>query len=931
MAGVSSIERLTLLVGSAFGPDDSMGFGRISAARNDGLCDPGYVFAGVAPSGVVTFLFTDIEGSTRRWESDADAMRADLAVHDEVLRSAIDSHDGYLFKTTGDGVVAAFASPRSAVEAALAAQLALALPVRMGLATGEAQLRDGDYFGAVLNRAARVMAAGHGGQVLVADSTAALLKGVDLINLGSRWLRDVPDPITVFQLRSPDLQAEFPPLKTLPLNQGNLRPQTSSFIGRGSAVVELEAAVRTHRLVTLTGVGGVGKTRLALEIASQLSNEFPDGVWVFELAAVVDAAAVPDAVAAVLGITQQPGKSVTDSIADALEGRNRLLVFDNCEHVLDAVADLLDAILGRSATLTILATSREGVGVADEQLWPVRALDIEAAVDLFVERARRVAPAFAIDDPAAVAQICERLDGIPLAIELAASRVSSMGVEEIGRRLEHRFRFLTGSRRGAERHQTLRQAVAWSYDLLDTSAKALLERCSVFCGGFDLESACAVAGLDEDDYTVLDQLDALVRKSLLVADRSGSGTRFSMLETIRQFAHDRLVEHGAEAETHGAHARLFAGCEEKVVAVWDSPRQRDAYTWFETEFANLRAAFRWSADNGDLDTTIAVACCAGFFGTWLELYEPVAWVEEVLETARAAGHRRLPQLYVAAAQCYAAGRTDDAARYLDASFDTVELADFDAVPFGSQISTGFVYSAAGQPQRWVDACRRVIDNPAEVQLVARASLAMALRVTHSDESAAAAEGLLAAAESADNPNRAAYALLAYGLAHGDTSPAAAHDAWGRAFTIAQNSGNRQMESALAAMLCTMAATADHLPLGVSKNGSLNAIDYLTVAIRRYHDAGSITLLYFPLGMLAVIFDNLGEYEQAAIVSGFAVNTATALPPKILATVTHLRAVLGDQMYESFAGTGERMTPAEMVTYAFDQIDLARTSVASAER
>jgi hypothetical protein len=246
---------------------------------------------------------------------------------------------GFMFKHTGDGVCAAFSSPRSAVDAAVAAQRALELPVRMGLATGEAELREGDYFGTVLNRAARVMAAGHGGQILVAESTAGLLTGLDLVDLGPRRLRDVPTPVGVFQVRAPGLRAEFPPLRALDASQGNLRPAATSFIGRESELDEVQAAVRAHRLVTLTGVGGVGKTRLALEVASHLADEFPDGAWFFDLAAVADPAAVPNTVAAVLGITQQPGKSVGESVAAALEGRLRLLVFDNCEHMRDAAAD----------------------------------------------------------------------------------------------------------------------------------------------------------------------------------------------------------------------------------------------------------------------------------------------------------------------------------------------------------------------------------------------------------------------------------------------------------------------------------------------------------------------------------------------------------------------------------------------------------------
>ncbi|GAA4290331.1 hypothetical protein GCM10023161_34780 [Mycobacterium paraffinicum] len=495
----------------------------------------------------MTFLFTDVEGSTRRWEADADGMRVALAAHDDALRTAIEAHGGWLFKHTGDGVCAAFASPRSAVDAAVAAQRALDLPVRMGLATGEAELRDGDYFGTVLNRAARLMAAGHGGQILLADSTAGLLSGVDLVNLGPRRLRDVPMPVEVFQVQAAGLRAEFPPLRALDTSPGNLRPAATSLIGREAAVADIEAAVKAHRLVTLTGVGGVGKTRLAVEVAAQLADVFPDGVWLFELAVVTDPAAVPDAVAAVLGITQQPGKTVSESVAAALEGRVRLLVFDNCEHVLDAAADLIEAILARSPTVRILATSREGLGLPDEQVRPVRSLDAAAGVDsaavtLFVERAQAITPGFSMADggeAAAVSEICQRLDGIPLAIELAASRMASMTAGEMRDRLDHRFRLLVGARRGLERHHTLRHAVAWSYDLLDDIEKTVLERCSVFAGGFDVQSACAVAGSDDlDEYAILEVLDALVRKSLVVADRAAGRTRFSMLETIRQFAED---------------------------------------------------------------------------------------------------------------------------------------------------------------------------------------------------------------------------------------------------------------------------------------------------------------------------------------------------------------------------------------------------------
>jgi len=332
-------------------------------------------------------------------------------------------------------------------------------------------------------------------------------------------------------------------------------------------------------------------------------------------------------VGAVLGINQQPGKTVSESVAAALEGRVRLLVFDNCEHVLDAAADLAEAVLAQSETAKILATSREGLALADEQVWPVRSLAIDAAVDLFTERAHYVAPALTFDDASVVEDICRRLDGIPLAIELAASRTSSMAVDEIRDHLDHRFKLLVGSRRALGRHQTLRHAVAWSYDLLDDAERRLLERCSVFAGGFDLESACAVAGSEADRYQIVDTLDALVRKSLIVTEHLPGRTRFSMLETVREFADEQLADRGTAEEVRDAHARYYAEREAEIMALWDSPRQREAYMWFSIELANLRNAFRWAADRNDLDTAATIATFVGLIGFFADNYEPSTWAE----------------------------------------------------------------------------------------------------------------------------------------------------------------------------------------------------------------------------------------------------------------------------------------------------------------
>jgi predicted ATPase len=877
------------------------------------------------PSGVVTFLFTDIEGSTRRWESDADGMRAALLAHDEVLRSAIEGHGGFLFKHTGDGVCAAFASPKSAVDAAVTAQRALELPVRMGLATGEAELREGDYFGAVLNRAARVMAAGHGGQMLLAESTAGLLSGVDLVDLGPRRLRDLPTAAQVFQVQAEGLRTDFPPLRALDVSPGNLRPAVTSFIGREAEVAEVQAAMKAHRLMTLTGVGGVGKTRLALEVAGRLVDEFPDGVWFFELAAVSDPAAVPDAVAAVLGITQQPGRSVAESVAAALEGRVRLLVFDNCEHVLDAAADLIEAILAASATTKILATSREGLGIADERLWPVPSLDVGAGVDstavaLFFERAQHVSPRFTATDAgeaAAVVEICRRLDGIPLAIELAASRMAAMTASEVRDRLDHRLRLLVGSRRALERHHTLRHAVAWSYDLLDEPEKALLDRCSVFAGGFDLESACAVMGSD-DDFATLDLLDVLVRKSLLVADRSSGRTRFSMLETIRQFAEEQLVARGEASEIRAAHSRYFAGREAHIMALWDSPRQRDAYDWVAIELANLRTAFRWAADQGDLDVAAAIATYAAFLGVAVENNEPIAWAEELIEPARAVNHPRLAFLYAIASMCYTTGRIEAAVGYADAGQIVLDRSH-DALPYGIEAWLRSVYLAIGQPERSAELCRAQLARRRDSHVHIRSWLVSSLAVAGSDERAMdSADGLVEAAEATGNPSVLGFALGAYGLAFRDADPIGALNALSRGLVIAQDSGNRTVASALAPFLARL--EAEH-------GGTVSAFDHLTLTIRSYHNSGNTAAIRVPLAILAAHFDRLGRYEPAATIAGFALSPfSAAAVPEITTAITHLLDVLGEATYESLARKGETMTTAAMVTYAYDQIDQARAKL-----
>jgi hypothetical protein len=461
--------------------------------------------------------------------------------------------------------------------------------------------------------------------------------------------------------------------------------------------------------------------------------------------------------------------------------------------------------------------------------------------------------------------------------------------------------------------------VQWSHDLLDDTEKALLARCSVFGGGFDLAAAYAVGGCG-DDLTTLDVLDALVRKSLLVADRSSGRTRFSMLETIRQFAEEQLVASGAATEARTAHARYFAGREADIMSLWDSPRQRDAYDWFTLELANLRAAFRWATDHGDLDVAAPIATSAAWLGFVTDNYEPTAWVEELIEPARANDHPRLTGLYVMASLCYMAGRNDAAIRYTEAA-QTAISSGRDHVPYGAEAFLGSVYPAVGQPERWIQSSRAQLARGRDTHSLTATSLVIGLAITGSADAAMeAANGLIDAAEATGNPLALSWALLAYGLAGHDADPVGSLAALRRALAIAQASGNRFIES----------TTAYTLGGDEAQHGDpLAAFDYFAVAIGNLFDSGNAYMLRAPLGFLATFFDRLGRYEPAATIAGFVVSsplTALSVMAEFAIANAHLRNVLGEATYESLARKGEAMTTAEIVTYAYAQIDQARTEL-----
>jgi predicted ATPase/class 3 adenylate cyclase len=590
-----------------------------------------------APTGTVTFLFTDVEGSTRRWEQEPAAMREALANHDEILRRAIERHGGVVFATGGDGFAAAFGRAGDAVAGAASAQAELqatdSLRVRMGMHTGEAVERGGDYYGPTVNRAARLMAVAHGGQVLLSRATQELVSGCELVDLGEHRLRDLSRAEHVFQLAAPGLWNEFPALRSLDAFAGNLPLQLTSFVGRDEELAAVTAAVSDARLVTIIGVGGVGKTRLALQAGAELINEYRDGVWICELATANEEESVEQVVAGSLGVTPQPGVTLTQSTVEFLRNKEMLLLLDNCEHVLDAVGELADSILRACSAVRVVATSREPLAIDGERIFPLRSLSLvrtpddpqswmaSDAVRLFEDRARAARPGFVVDegniDP--VAETCRRLDGIPLAIELAAARVVAMSPRELAELLDERFRLLTGGRRGSlERHQTLRATVEWSYSLLTDTERAVFDRLAV-CAGCDAAGARVIASADDlDAWSVLDAVEALVRKSMLVVEeQADASTRYQQLETLRQFGLERLEQAGTLDAARRRHAAYFAEFAERIGPDLLGPDELRVRVGLYAELENLRAACTWALDRDDRgDAELGVRILSALAEDW---------------------------------------------------------------------------------------------------------------------------------------------------------------------------------------------------------------------------------------------------------------------------------------------------------------------------
>ena len=625
------------------------------------------------PTGTVTFLFTDIEGSTRLWQQHPEPMKQALLRHHALLQQSIESSNGYVFQIVGDAFCAAFHTAAGGVAAALAAQRALAaepwgetgpIRVRMALHTGTADLHAGEHkageymSGLTLSHTARLLSVAHGGQILVSNATQELVRNdlpslVELRNLGLHRLRDLTRAEHVYQVVAQRLPDRFPALRSLEVVPNNLPRQLTTFIGREREIAEAKRLLAETHLLTITGPGGSGKTRLSLEIGARLLSEYPDGVWLVEFAHLADPARVPQVLATALSVREEADRPLLVTLVDHLRPKRVLLLLDNCEHLIDACAGLADTLLRGCPEVKILPSSREALGLTGEVVFRVPPLSLPdsrlvpalerlaeyEAVRLFVDRAIAVKPDFTLTDDtaAAVVQICRRLDGIPLAIELAAARVRTLSVQQITAHLDERFRLLTGgSRTALPRHQTLRGLIDWSYGLLSEAERELFRRVSVFVGGWTLEASVAVcAGVDVDRYDIVELLGRLVDKSLCLIDGEGSDPRYRLLETIRQYGFEKLAETSEGQVVRARHRDFYLGFAEDAEPRLQGPEQVAWLQRLEADHDNLRAALRWSLDCDETEAALRFGSALSlFWDTHGYVREGREWLDELLAHAR---------------------------------------------------------------------------------------------------------------------------------------------------------------------------------------------------------------------------------------------------------------------------------------------------------
>lgn len=611
------------------------------------------------PSGTVTFLFTDIEGSTKLARAHPETWEGARARHHTILREAFETNNGYIFQIIGDAFCVTFHNAGDALNAATKAQQDLqnetwgdvTIRVRMGIHTGEAELQEDDQYQGylTLSLVQRLMSAGHGGQTLLSGACENLLRGqlpdgIDLLDMGRHNFKDIPQAIRMFQVNAPDLQRDFSPIRTFDILPNNLPVQLTSFVGREKQLADVKKLLQDTHMLTLIGPGGTGKTRISIQSANDLLTQYPDGVWLVELAPILDPLLVPRTTAITIGLRDEPQRPVIDMLCDYLSKKKMLILLDNCEHLVDACAQMADRILHAASDVRILASSREALGIAGEVTYRVPSLGLpdvdhlpsmEAlsqyeAVTLFIDRATSAIPSFAVtnENAPSLAQICHRLDGIPLAIELAAGKIRVLSVEQIAQRLDDRFRLLTGgSRTALERHQTLRATVDWSYNLLPPEEQVLFRRLSVFVGGWTLEAAESVCGVDlvsdevrSDD--VLNLLEQLINKSLVITDEDRGASRFRMLETMRQYANEKLVESGESDMLRDKHFEYFLGLAEIAAPHLIRTEQLEWLAQLDADYENLRAALEFALRKKSAEPSLRL--CAALGSYW---YMRTYWLE----------------------------------------------------------------------------------------------------------------------------------------------------------------------------------------------------------------------------------------------------------------------------------------------------------------
>ena len=912
------------------------------------------------PTGTVTFLFTDLEGSTRLWEQYPEAMKDALARHDEILRDAIASNRGHVVKGRGDGVHAAFATADSAVRAALAAQRALtdetwestgALRVRMGVHTGPAEQRDGDYYGTAVNRAARLMGVAHGGQVVVSLASQELLRdgmpdGCGLVDLGAHRLRDLSRAEHVFQLAAPGLGSQFPALQSLESFPSNLPVHVSSFVGRDDELVAVAKALEESRIVTITGVGGVGKSRLATQVAAEALPGYPDGAWLCEFAAATDEDTLMQIAAASVGAAPRPGVSMLDSIVEFLRARSVLLVLDNCEHLLVAAGRLTERVLHECHDVRVLATSREGLAVEGERVWPLRSLavpDADAATTvvtnpsarLFSERAEAARPDFAVDasNAKSVAEICRRLDGIPLALELAAARVGAMSPAEVAGHLDERFRLLTGGRRTAvERHQTLRATVDWSYSLLEARERVVFDRLGVFAGSFDAAAAIAVVTDDEiESWDAIDALGSLVAKSLVLAEEADDGTtRYQLLETLRQYTRERLEERGEADAFRRRHATYFADFAEVVAPALQS---RDELLWrarLRRDLDNFRAALTWSLDSADdEDGELAVRTVSALASqATLDRTAGIsAWAQRCLARAsRSTPERQARVVSAAAWDATVRGSYERARELMDAAIGDGLLALEGEAGFAGRgaLTVAALYSGEfDEARRLVGEVRAGLERAGRTSdpfewIVNETTAAMVEGLEGDVESGRViAEGALVRAQGTESPTLLGLALYVLGWTTMYTDPDRALRLFDEVIAIGR-SGAAEMTYAHAL------ARAAEIRAG---REPARALREMAEAMKFSHDTASGISMMAVLDYLVSVMATQGSAENAAIVTGFLTSGTFTLNPvggpeleRRERAHAHARELLGDVAYEAAVARGASLSYEELLAHARRELD-----------